>query len=70
MEKYLVAIDQGEGGTSSVWAATATEALAEAIVWAKRGDWTYPAAFRVSVMNEDDASDTASALVEIDNEGE
>jgi len=68
MEKYLATIDGGQGGETDFWADNAAEALSEAIAWAVQGDWTYPAAFRVCVVNEDDANDSAETVVELDDE--
>lgn len=63
---YHATIDGGQGGTKTFSAENATEALAEAIEWAKAGDWSYPTAFRVRVVNQDDDADSAEELVEID----
>jgi hypothetical protein len=65
MYRYHVTIDGGQGGETFLWEETAADALKAAIAWAQGGDWTYPAAFRVTVMNEDDPTDTATVVVEM-----
>lgn len=61
---YTATIDGGEGGETTFHAATASEALVEAIDWAREGDWPEEGCdVEVRVANEADESDAESETV-------
>ena len=63
---YTATIDGGEGGETTFRADTASEALVEAIDWAREGDWPDEGCdVEVAVSNEDDESDAESETVHI-----
>jgi len=66
MKKYIATIDGGEGGDTVIGAASADEALVDAIDWAKDGDWPEAGCkISVRVESEGDEDDWAEEDVEI-----
>lgn len=71
MKTYEAKIDGGQGGTTTLAADSAAEALVEAIEWAKEGDWPDEGCeCNVSVQNEDDEEDVAEEDIHIDSGAE
>ena len=61
MKDYVAKIDGGEGGETVIRAGSAALALAEAIEWARGGEWDEGGInVAVAVEADDDASDAAS----------
>jgi hypothetical protein len=69
--KYLAKIDGGQGGEETFLAEDAADALAQAIEWAREGDWPHSGCtVDVTVTNEEDEDDSMYVDVEILSEEE
>ncbi len=67
MKKYLICIDGGEGGSETIEAASAQEALARAEDWARDGEWPKSGCCCcIGAENVDDERDCASKEIEIE----
>ena len=65
MKDYVAKIDGGEGGETVIRAGSAAKALAQAIEWARGGEWDRDGGIHVdvAVVAKDDDSDTASDTI-------
>ena len=66
MKTYVVEIDNGQGGDTTITAKSVDAALAKGIDWARTGDWPEEGCtISVRATNDDDESDTAEEDVHI-----